>query len=62
MIAESMAYGCSGIQTALMLNQLATLPLLIAGSEEQKRRYLPWIADDGKVARTVLLSLMQALM
>ncbi len=49
-IAESMAYGCSGIQTALMLNQLATLPLLIAGSEEQKRRYLPWIIDDGKVA------------
>ena len=49
-IAESMAYGCSGIQTALMLNQLATLPLLIAGSDEQKRRYLPWIADDGKVA------------
>ncbi|MDE0464809.1 MAG: acyl-CoA dehydrogenase family protein [Caldilineaceae bacterium] len=49
-IAESMAYGCSGIQTALMLNQLATLPLLIAGLDEQKRRYLPWIADDGKVA------------
>ncbi|MCY3897386.1 MAG: acyl-CoA dehydrogenase family protein [Caldilineaceae bacterium] len=49
-VAESMAYGCSGIQTALMLNQLATLPLLIAGSDEQKRRYLPWIADDGKVA------------
>ena len=49
-IAESMAYGCSGIQTALMLNQLATLPLLIAGTEEQKRRYLPWIIEDGKVA------------
>ncbi|MCY4409930.1 MAG: acyl-CoA dehydrogenase family protein [Caldilineaceae bacterium] len=49
-IAESMAYGCSGIQTALMLNQLATLPLLIAGSDEQKRRYLPWIIDEGKVA------------
>ena len=49
-IAESMAYGCSGIQTALMLNQLSTLPLLIAGSEEQKRRYLPWIVDEGKIA------------
>ena len=49
-IAESMAYGCSGIQTALMLNQLATLPLLIAGTDEQKRRYLPWIIEDGKVA------------
>jgi len=49
-IAESMAYGCSGIQTALMLNQLAILPLLIAGTDEQKRRYLPRIADEGKVA------------
>ena len=49
-IAESMAYGCSGIQTALMLNQLSTLPLLIAGSDEQKSRYLPWIIDDGKIA------------
>ena len=49
-IAESMAYGCSGIQTALMLNQLATLPLLIAGTDEQKRRYLPWIIEDGKIA------------
>lgn len=49
-IAESMAYGCSGIQTALMLNQLATLPLLIAGNEQQKRRYLPGIVQDGKIA------------
>ena len=49
-ISEAMAYGCSGIQTALMLNQLAILPLLIAGSDEQKSSYLPWIADEGKVA------------
>ena len=49
-IAESMAYGCSGIQTALMLNQLSTLPLLIAGSDEQKSRYLPWIVDEAKIA------------
>lgn len=49
-IAEAMAYGCSGIQTALMLNQLAVLPLLLAGTTEQKQHYLPWIVDDGKVA------------
>lgn len=49
-IAEAMAYGCSGIQTALMLNQLAVLPLLLAGTAEQKQHYLPWIVDDGKVA------------
>ena len=49
-IAESMAYGCSGIQTALMLNQLSTLPLMIAGSEEQKSRYFSWVIDEGKIA------------
>ncbi len=50
LIAEEMAYGCSGIQTALMLNQLAMLPLLIAGSDAQKRQYFPWLVEEGKVA------------
>ena len=40
-VAEEMAYGCSGIETALMLNQLGAVPLLIAGTEEQQSRYLP---------------------
>ncbi len=35
-VGEELAYGCSGIQTALMLNQLATLPMLIAANEKQK--------------------------
>jgi acyl-CoA dehydrogenase len=34
--AEEFAYGCSGIQTAVFLNQLGILPLLIAGNEAQK--------------------------
>jgi acyl-CoA dehydrogenase len=49
LVAEEMAYGCSGIQTALMLNQLGLLPLLIAGSEMQKQRYLPQLAEEGKL-------------
>jgi len=48
-VAEEMAYGCSGIQTALMLNQLAVLPLLITGSEEQQARYFPRLTEDGKI-------------
>jgi len=48
-VTEEMAYGCSGIQTALMLNQLAALPLLIAGNDSQKQRYLPRLTEDGKV-------------
>ena len=48
-VAEEMAYGCSGIQTALMLNQLAVLPILMAGNAEQKQRYLPRLSEDGKL-------------
>ena len=50
LIAEEMAYGCSGIQTALMLNQLAMLPILIGGSDAQKKKYFPWLVDEGKIA------------
>lgn len=50
LIGEEMAYGCSGIQTALMLNQLAMLPILLAGSQAQKEKYFPWLTEEGKVA------------
>lgn len=39
-IAEELSYGCSGISTALAANNLATAPVIIAGSEEQKKKYL----------------------
>lgn len=48
-VAEELAYGCSGIQTALMLNQLAVLPMLIAANDEQKQRYFPRLTRDGKI-------------
>ncbi len=41
---EELAWACSGIQTSLMLNSLAALPILIAGNEDQKRRYLTRMA------------------
>lgn len=40
LVAEEMAYGCSGIQTALMINQLGALPIVLAGNREQKQRFL----------------------
>ncbi|MGL4649918.1 MAG: acyl-CoA dehydrogenase family protein, partial [Caldilineaceae bacterium] len=48
-VGEELAYGCSGIQTALMLNQLAALPMLIAANDDQKRRYFPKLAREGKI-------------
>lgn len=41
---EELAWACSGIQTSLMLNCLASLPIIIAGTEEQKHKYLGRIA------------------
>jgi acyl-CoA dehydrogenase len=40
LLSEEIAYGCSGVNTTLEANLLGALPLLIAGTEEQKRKYL----------------------
>jgi acyl-CoA dehydrogenase len=40
LIAEELNYGCAGISNAIMANDLATLPLIIAASAEQQRTYL----------------------
>lgn len=40
LIVEELNYGCAGISNAVGANDLATLPLLIAGNEEQKNTYL----------------------
>lgn len=48
-VGEELAYGCSGIQTALMLNQLAVLPMLIAADDKLKARYLPMLTEKGKI-------------
>jgi acyl-CoA dehydrogenase len=39
-IGEETAYGCSGIATAMEANNLAEAPLILAGSDELKRRFL----------------------
>jgi acyl-CoA dehydrogenase len=40
LIAEQLAYGCTGIQTSLLANTLALTPIKLAGNEEQKKKYL----------------------
>src|SRR3989475_3565345 len=40
LIEEELAWGCSGIQTSLGCNGLATAPVVIGGSEEIKKDYL----------------------
>ncbi len=52
-LTEELAWGCSGIETALMLNSLAALPITIAGSEEQKQKYLTRMAEGTMAAYCV---------
>ena len=40
-VAEELAWGCLGIGTAIIGAGLAAVPISIAGSDEQKARYLP---------------------
>jgi acyl-CoA dehydrogenase len=39
-VAEELAAACSGISTAMMVNTLATAPLLVGATPEQKKRWL----------------------
>ena len=49
-INEELAWACSGVQTAIMLNNLAAWPIILAGSADQKERYLPRLTDGGQLA------------
>lgn len=40
LIAEQLAYGCTGIQTSLLANSLALTPIKLGGNEAQKKKYL----------------------
>jgi acyl-CoA dehydrogenase len=46
LITEELAYGCTGIQTSMTANTLGMTPIKLAGSEEQKKKYLGWMASE----------------
>jgi acyl-CoA dehydrogenase len=46
LIHEELAYGCSGIQTSFTANTLALTPIKLAGTPEQKKKYLGWLASE----------------
>jgi len=46
LVDEELNYGCAGISNAIGANSLAICPLLIAGSEEQKKQYLGWLTSE----------------
>ena len=46
LLTEELAYGCTGIQTSITANALASTPLLIAGTDEQKKKYLGMLTSE----------------
>jgi len=46
LITEKMAYGCTGIMTAIEANGLGSMPVMIAGNDEQKKKYLGRLIDE----------------
>jgi acyl-CoA dehydrogenase len=46
LIGEELCWGCSGIATAIVANILGALPMMIAGSEEQRRQWLPPLLEE----------------
>jgi len=50
MIAEEIAWGCPGIGTAMEANTLAEAPVIVGGSDEQKRRFLAPMTKEFRLA------------
>src|SRR5438132_1938923 len=46
LIGEELCWGCAGIGTAIAVNGLGHGPVIIAGTDEQKRRWLPPLLDE----------------
>ncbi len=54
LVAEELSRVCAGVATTYSANALAAQPLIIAGSEEQKKKYLPRIASGKSFAAFAL--------
>nr|XP_018266659.1 acyl-CoA dehydrogenase [Kwoniella dejecticola CBS 10117]OBR88817.1 acyl-CoA dehydrogenase [Kwoniella dejecticola CBS 10117] len=50
LVSESLAYGCTGIQTAMEANGLAEAPLIVAASHETKTKYLGRMTEEPLMA------------
>ena len=40
MITEELAWGCTGMQTAIEANSLGEMPVILTGNDEQQKKYL----------------------
>ncbi len=45
LLLEEISFGCTGVNTTMAGNSLASMPLILAGSSEQKKQYLGRLLD-----------------
>lgn len=50
LVVEELSFGCSGIQVAITSSGLAQSPVILAGNEEQKKKYLGRLAEEPLLA------------
>ncbi len=53
LLAEELAWGCAGIATSMLLNNIAAIPVIVAGSDEQKKLWLPRMVEGELAAYAV---------
>src|ERR1044072_8487117 len=46
LIGEELSWGCAGIAVSIVANTLGACPVMVAGTDEQKRKWLPPLVDD----------------
>jgi acyl-CoA dehydrogenase len=46
LIGEELSWGCSGMAVSIVANTLGSAPVMIAGTDEQKRTWLPPLIDE----------------
>ncbi|XP_006831151.1 PREDICTED: medium-chain specific acyl-CoA dehydrogenase, mitochondrial [Chrysochloris asiatica] len=46
LITEELAYGCTGVQTAIEANSLGQMPVIIAGNDQQQKKYLGRMTEE----------------
>ncbi len=46
LVLEEIAYGCAGVNTSMSANMLGAMPIMIAGTEEQKKKYLGRLVNE----------------
>jgi acyl-CoA dehydrogenase len=45
-VTEELGYACTGIQTSMLANTLGLTPIRLAGTDEQKNKYLRWLSAE----------------